>query len=64
MELLTTAEAAAYCRRAEDTILIAARRGELRSHQAVPRGKRTYRREWLDAWLSGGRNVRKLRAAS
>lgn len=53
MELLTTKEAAAYARKHEDTLLTAARQGEVQSLQRVPHGPRLYRREWLDSWLAG-----------
>lgn len=51
---MTTAEAVAYTKRHVDTIRRAAISGELRSvQQTGRRGHRRYRREWLDAWLTG-----------
>lgn len=53
MTYLTTPEAAAYTRRHQETLLLAARRGEVRSAQRVPHGPRRYRQEWLDDWVAG-----------
>ncbi len=50
---MTTAEAAAYTRRHPVTVRKAAASKELASTQAGRGRGRRYRREWLDAWLSG-----------
>lgn len=47
----TTAEAAAYTKRARGTIHQHAAAGTLRSTQAGRGRGRRYRREWLDEWL-------------
>lgn len=60
---MNTAQAAAYTGLHPVTIRQAAIDGELQSAQ--PRGRksrRRYRREWLDAWVSGKR-TRRLRSA-
>lgn len=57
---LNCAEAAHYTGRPENSIRRAAAEERLRSAQAVPRGPRRYRREWLDDWIAG----RPLRRAS
>lgn len=53
---MTAAEAATYTRRDPSTIRRAAASGELTSAQRSGRGgHRRYRRDWLDAWLTGTR---------
>lgn len=52
-EWMTTAEAAVYTRRHRKTVLNAAADGRLQSAQPGQGGHRRYRREWLDAWLTG-----------
>jgi excisionase family DNA binding protein len=49
---LTTAEAAAYTKRAAGTVRAAAAAGVLESTSAGRGRGRRYRREWLDAWTA------------
>lgn len=50
---LTTAEAAAYTGRHEGSVRRAAAADLLESTQAGRGRGRRYRREWLDAWITG-----------
>lgn len=50
---MTTKEAAVYTRRSIPTLDRAVLSGDLRA-EGLGRGRgRLYRREWLDAWISG-----------
>jgi len=53
-EWLTTRQAAAYCSCSEKTIERAVRRGDLKMTRLGTSRQYRFRREWLDAWLSGG----------
>ena len=57
-EWLTTAEAAAYTRKAPITIRRAAANGTLESTSAGRGRGRRYRKSWLRAWISQPRRVR------
>jgi excisionase family DNA binding protein len=52
---LTTAEAAAYTKRAKGTVRAAAAAEVLQSEQGGRGRGRRYRREWLDNWITSGR---------
>jgi excisionase family DNA binding protein len=49
-----TAQAAEYADFSTKTIVRALQAGELRGQQLKDRGRWRIKREWLDAWLSGG----------
>lgn len=62
---LSTAQAATYTGRHTETVLAAAGDGRLESVQAGRGRGRRYRREWLDAWVTGvpARRTRTARTA-
>jgi len=54
-DYLSTSQAATYASCHPETLLEAARKGEVRSSQRAAGCKRRYKPEWLDAWLAGER---------